>query len=118
MRRYIRGIIYLWTFGLLGIGWISDLCFMSRHVKNANDTMEARAVLPREKKKLSEVYLFALFPLTGILGVHHFLLDRPINGIFYTLTFGGFFIGYFIDLFRMPVLVKRYNNQVEFGAVK
>ena len=118
MRRYIRGIIYLWTFGLFGLGWISDLCFMPKHVKSANQTQEAKAVMPRVKKRLSDVYVFALFPVTGILGIHHFLLDRPVNGIFYTLTFGGFFVGYIVDLFRMPLLIKRYNEQADFTAIK
>ena len=118
MKRYIRGIIYFWTFGVFGLGWLSDLCFMKRHVKDANAYIEAKSTLPRIKKSLSEVYVFALFPVTGILGIHHFLLDRPANGIFYTFTFGGFGIGYLVDLFRMPTLIKRYNDEVEFGRTR
>jgi hypothetical protein len=43
-------------------------------------------------------------------GVHHYYMKRPSWGLFYTFTFGGFFIGWLIDAFRMKRLVAEYND--------
>lgn len=51
----------------------------------------------------------------GILGFHHFYLNRPEFGILYFFTFGNLGIGWIVDWFRIPVLVKRANKQNAFG---
>ena len=52
------------------------------------------------------------FPL-GILGLHHFYLERPAWGTLYFFTFGLFGIGWLIDLCRMPCLVNDTNKRLE-----
>jgi TM2 domain-containing membrane protein YozV len=51
----------------------------------------------------------------GILGCHHFYLRRPIFGLVYFFTFGNFGVGWLVDWFRMPVLVKRTNKEIALG---
>ena len=55
-------------------------------------------------------YLLLLF--LGGLGIHRFYLGRPISGIFYLLTLGGFGIGCLIDLFLVPGMVRQENAKM------
>lgn len=57
-------------------------------------------------------YTFNLFPITGILGGHHFYLGRYFFGVAYFLTFGLLGVGWFLDIFRLPVLVHRANEKM------
>ena len=61
-------------------------------------------------RRLDDVYLMMVPPF-GILGLHHYYLHRYKWGLLYTLTLGGFLIGWFIDIFRLPLLVVNYNEQ-------
>ncbi len=56
-------------------------------------------------KDLTVAYLLWFF--FGFWGLHKFYLNRIGMGIFYFFTCGGFFIGWFIDLFTMK---KQVNN--------
>ena len=56
-----------------------------------------------------------MFPL-GFLGLHHFYLRRPKWGVLYLLTGGCAVIGWLIDFFRLPSLVRETNLQVEREA--
>uniref|UniRef100_K1QNR0 TM2 domain-containing protein n=1 Tax=Magallana gigas TaxID=29159 RepID=K1QNR0_MAGGI len=47
----------------------------------------------------------------GIFGAHHFYLKRPRWGLLYLFTFGLLGAGWLIDIFRLPVLVARFNNE-------
>lgn len=49
-------------------------------------------------------------------GFHHFYLNRPGFGVLYFFTFGLFGIGWLVDLFRIPSLVKEAN--ADSGALK
>jgi len=61
------------------------------------------------KKKLSDAYLLWCSPL-GLLGAHHFYLNRPIWGFLHMFTLGHLLFGYFYDLVRIPDLVNDVNN--------
>jgi hypothetical protein len=58
-------------------------------------------------KDLTIAYLLWFF--FGFWGLHKFYLNRIGIGIFYFFTFGGFFIGWFIDLFTMKKQVNDAN---------
>ncbi|XP_033118449.1 uncharacterized protein LOC117118069, partial [Anneissia japonica] len=47
-----------------------------------------------------------------MLGYHHFYLRRPIFGVTYFLTFGLCGVGWVVDVFRMPFLVKKANSDI------
>ncbi|XP_059169263.1 uncharacterized protein LOC131951020 [Physella acuta] len=63
---------------------------------------------PIKKKSLFLAYVLALSPL-GLLGAHHFYLKRRIWGKLYACTLGLLGVGYFVDWFRIPELVREYN---------
>lgn len=60
-----------------------------------------------KEKELGIAYLLWFF--CGLWGVHKFYLEKFGMGVLYLLTFGLFFIGWFIDLFTLPSQVERYN---------
>ncbi|KAK3580131.1 hypothetical protein CHS0354_034072 [Potamilus streckersoni] len=99
------GLTYFFTFGLLGIGWIVDWFRVCILVQRANNAIKNG---PDNRKYVDEAYVL-WFPL-GVLGLHHFYLNRPVWGILYFFTFGLVGIGWLIDGFRIPCLVKDANR--------
>lgn len=63
----------------------------------------------RIRVSLTEAYLLMI--VLGIFGAHHFYLKRPRWGLLYLFTFGLLGAGWLIDIFRLPVLVARFNNE-------
>lgn len=61
----------------------------------------------RKRKSTGLAYL-----LWFIIGLHYVYLGKLGWQIFYWLTFGGFLIWMFIDIFRMPSMVRNYNRDV------
>ncbi len=108
LGRYGFGFLYLFTFGLFGLGWLADLFRMNHLVKRSNK--ERKDVFDYESDALyvDDAYILALPPL-GLFGAHHFYLNRPGWGFLYLFTVGLFGIGWLVDLFRIPLLVRDAN---------
>eukprot|EP00105_Crassostrea_gigas_P034326 XP_019918474.1 PREDICTED: uncharacterized protein LOC105317634 [Crassostrea gigas] len=98
------GIFYLCTFGIFGIGWLIDAFLMPYHVKIANSDSQDST-----EKRFTTTCILAISP-TGLLGAHHYYLNQFGFGLLYTFTFGIFGVGYIVDWFRFPVLLKRSNK--------
>lgn len=103
------GVLYLFTLGLFGIGWLVDLFRIPSLVREANENPVAL-----KEKHVGTAYALGISPL-GILGAHHLYLSRPEFGIIYFFTFGNLGVGWIVDWFRIPVLVKRANKQIAYG---
>jgi len=73
-------------------------------------------ILFEQEKSVCSAYAICILP-SGILGGHHFYLNRHLFGFVYFLTFGCFGIGWIVDWFRLPLLVKRANKKIAFGDV-
>lgn len=99
----------MFTFGLLGVGWLIDACLMPYHVKKANSNIPDVI-----EKSAAATCILAVSP-AGLLGAHHYYLNRTGFGLLYTFTFGNFGVGYIVDWFRFPILLKRYNKSKEIG---
>lgn len=65
----------------------------------------------KHEKSVLDAYVLAI-PL-GLLGAHHFYLRRPGFGVLYFFTFGLLGVGYLVDLFRIPFLVKDANKKAK-----
>lgn len=53
--------------------------------------------------------ILAISP-AGLFGAHHYFLNRSYFGLLYTFTLGLFGVGYIVDWFRIPFLLKRYEE--------
>ncbi|OHD18538.1 MAG: hypothetical protein A2087_05160 [Spirochaetes bacterium GWD1_61_31] len=61
---------------------------------------------------------YLLWWFLGVFGAHRFYLNKIGSGIFYLLTFGGFGIGWIIDLFTLSGQVDRFNSDNGFSQIQ
>lgn len=50
--------------------------------------------------------------LLALLGFQYVYFNKPLILIVFWLSFGGMFVWWFVDLFRMAGLVKRHNHDL------
>ncbi|CAH1788839.1 unnamed protein product [Owenia fusiformis] len=110
MGRTGWGILYTFTGGLFFLGWLFDICRLSCVFKRTQ--VEHKSGKVDRKKHLDDAYVLC-FPLFGLLGLHHFYLERHIWGLIYVFTFGLLGIGWLSDFCRLPCLVREYNRRIE-----
>ncbi|EFA83585.1 TM2 domain-containing protein [Heterostelium album PN500] len=53
---------------------------------------------------------YLLWFFFGVFGVHRFYLQRYVSGFIYLFTLGIFGIGWLVDLFLIPSMVRHFNN--------
>ncbi|XP_059157171.1 uncharacterized protein LOC131941724 isoform X2 [Physella acuta] len=109
LNRPIWGVLYTFTLGLMGMGWVYDWIRMPWLVQRANH--EVKGQRSTKTKTVDDAYI--LWLPWGFLGFHHFYLDRPLWGFLYFFTLGLLGIGWLVDLFRIPSLVKSVNKKNE-----
>ena len=63
---------------------------------------------PERRKDLPLAYLFWLF--FGVLGGHRYYLEQWVVAVYWSLSAGACGIGYLVDLFWLPFLVKKLNS--------
>lgn len=88
--RTLTGILWFFTFGLFGVGWLIDLFLipgMSR---------EATARFRPGRFDYNVAWLLCLF--LGPLGFHRFYQGKFLTGILYLLTGGLFTLGWLYDI--------------------
>ena len=101
--RPVSGTIYLFTFGLLGIGWLIDLFLMPSLDRSA----DRRYV----EGGLSYTIAWVLLCFLGVFGLHRFYQGKIGTGIVYLLTCGLFFIGIIYDWWTMNEQISALNQQ-------
>ena len=62
----------------------------------------------------SIIIAYVLWLVGGLFGLHHFYLRRYFQGIVWSLTLGGFGIGWIYDFFQIPGFVKYSNHQQNY----
>ncbi|KAL5257624.1 hypothetical protein ACHWQZ_G012517 [Mnemiopsis leidyi] len=102
LKRNTFGIIYLFSFGLFGIGWLYDLFRIDSLVLDYELNFRGQMLLRHDDMKLLTWCL-------GFTGLQHFILKRYACGIYFLFTFGGLGVGWLIDLFRIHLLTESYN---------
>ncbi len=101
--RPVSGTIYLFTFGLLGIGWIVDLFLMP--------SLEASADRRYYEGELHYTVAWVLLSFLGIFGLHRFYMGKIGTGILYLLTGGLFFIGIIYDWWTLNEQLSAENSE-------
>ena len=54
-----------------------------------------------ELRRPPYVRVLLVWALTGLVGGHHFYLGRHLHGLLWLTSFGGFGVGWLLDLFRL-----------------
>lgn len=107
----VSGVIYLFTLGLLGVGWFVDLFLIP-----AMDA-EANREFVYGETDYSASWLLLFFG--GVFGLHRFYLGEPLWGILYLCTGGLFLLGVIYDILTLNDQVSRQNyfsGQQAYGA--
>ncbi|HMO15269.1 MAG TPA: NINE protein [Pirellulaceae bacterium] len=94
----ITGLLWLFTFGLLGIGWLVDFFLVP--------SMDREANFRFAPGQIDYNLVWILFLFLGWLGVHRFVQNKWITGVLYFFTFGLFGFGLVYDLLTL-------NSQVD-----
>ena len=76
LERYAWGLLYFFSLGLFGIGWIIDGIRMLWLVRAVNEKLQHRQPVNASAKQLGVAYALTLFPITGVLGFQHYYLGR------------------------------------------
>lgn len=99
----ITGTIWLFTLGLLGIGWLIDLFLIP--------SMDRNADLRFESGEIDYSVGWILLTFLGLFGIHRFYMGKIITGILYLLTGGLFGIGWIYDFWTLNSQISEINHE-------
>lgn len=97
----VSGIIWLFTFGLLGIGWLVDLFLIPSMEEEASHRFVSGST------DYSAAWLLLFFG--GIFGLHRFYMGDVLWGLLYLLTGGLFTLGVIYDVLTLNDQICRLN---------
>ena len=103
--RPISGTIYLFTLGLLFVGWIVDLFLMP--------SLERSADRRYQEGEVNYTVGWVLLTFLGPFGLHRFYMGKIGTGIIYLLTFGLLFIGVIYDYWTLNEQISAVNHEKE-----
>ena len=99
--RPVSGTVYLFTFGLLGIGWLVDLFLMPSLERQADSSYAVGAI--------NYTVTWVLLVFLGPLGLHRFYLGKLWTGLLFLLTCGIFLIGVIYDWWTVNEQISKEN---------
>jgi TM2 domain-containing membrane protein YozV len=100
--RKISGLIYFFTGGLFGIGWVVDLFLMP--------SLDRKADVMYTSGKFDYTVAWVLHTFFGMFGLHRFYLGRWKTGLLWLCTVGLFGVGWLFDFWRMNDMVDQANR--------
>lgn len=110
--KNVSGVIWFFTLGLCGVGWLIDLFLVPAMVNEANK----RFATGRYDYSLT----FLLHFFLGIFGIHRFYMGKIWTGLLYLCTGGLLGFGVIYDLFvlnkRLDELNRKYSAQAQVGS--
>jgi TM2 domain-containing membrane protein YozV len=99
------GLLWFFTLGLLGIGWIIDLFLIPSMDRQADKRYVAGPI------EYTIAWLLLAFPLTGLLGIHRFYMGKWMTGLLFLVTGSLFGIGWLYDLWSLNEQVSAINAE-------
>jgi len=100
--RKVTGAIWLFTLGLLGVGWLVDF-FLIPSMDRAADRRYRQGSVSYDIP-----WLFLTF--LGIFGLHRMYMGKWITGILYFLTGGLLFVGVVYDFLTLNEQISELNG--------
>ena len=101
--RPVSGTIYLFTLGLLGVGWLIDLFLMPSLERSAD-----RRYVPGE---VNYTIAWVLLTFLGVFGLHRFYMRKWGTGLIYLISFGLLFIGVIYDYWTLNEQISAKNQE-------
>jgi TM2 domain-containing membrane protein YozV len=98
----VTGVIWFFTGGLVGIGWLIDLFLIPGMDRRADFRFSAG----RYDYSLSWILLTFL----GIFGIHRIYIGKYLTGILWLLTGGLFLVGWLYDFCTLNTQVNERNR--------
>jgi TM2 domain-containing membrane protein YozV len=99
----ITGIIWFFTLGLLGIGWLIDAFLIPG--------MDRRADYRYVAGPVDYSVSWLLLTFLGLFGLHRFYMGKWGTGILYLFTFGLLGFGYLYDFLTLNTQINELNAQ-------
>ena len=107
--RPVTGVIWFFTLGLVGIGWLIDLFLIPSMDRKADLRFQAGAV------DYSVAWL--LLTYLGVFGIHRFYQGKIITGILYLCTGGLCLVGVLYDFLTINKQISEVNARRIQAAV-
>ncbi|MFN3246545.1 MAG: NINE protein [Leptonema sp. (in: bacteria)] len=104
----VSGTIYLFTLGLLGIGWIIDLFLIP--------SMDREADRRYIEGPIDYNITWILLTFAGYLGLHRFYMRKWISGLLYLISAGLLGIGIVYDFWTLNEQISEINSRYQQGV--
>lgn len=104
----VSGTIYLFTLGLLGIGWIIDLFLIP--------SMDREADRRYIEGPIDYNITWILLTFAGFLGLHRFYMRKWISGLLYLISAGLLGIGIVYDFWTLNEQISEINSRYQQGV--
>ena len=98
----MSGLIWFFTAGLLGIGWVVDAFLIPSMARQAEYRFTAG------EYDYSVAWILQTF--LGYLGIHRFYMGKYLTGILWLLTGGFFVFGWVYDFLTLNDQVDELNR--------
>jgi TM2 domain-containing membrane protein YozV len=99
--RPVSGTIYLFTLGLLFVGWIVDLFLIP--------SMDRQADIRFKTGRIDYNLSWILLTFLGIFGIHRMYMGKWLTGILYLLSGGLLGIGIIYDFWTLNDQITLIN---------
>lgn len=99
--RTLTGILWFFTFGLFGIGWLLDLFLIPSMAREANFRFRPGPL------DYNIAWLLCIF--LGLLGFHRFYQGKFLSGVLFLVSGGLFGIGWVYDICTLNEQVDEAN---------
>ncbi len=100
--RQITGVIWFFTLGLLGIGWLIDLFLIPTLDRSADRRYAAGHY------DYSTAWILLVF--LGIFGIHRFYQGKILTGLLYLVSGGLLGVGLLYDLLTLNGQIDELNR--------
>lgn len=104
----VTGVIWFFTLGLFGIGWLIDL-FLIPGMDRAAERRFASG-------PLDYTAAWLLLTFLGYFGAHRFYMGKILTGLLWLVTGGLFGLGWLYDLCTLNGQVDELNRRASGGS--